>query len=123
MMLAFDVMGEIGYGKDFGGIVSGKEHPAAKAIHDHMTILGTVGMTPWLLYIIQFIPGASAGYAPFFKWCANMITEKKATWDSEKYPQDISSWLIKAVMEKDVAASPTEASLNDDGRLVIIAGR
>jgi len=78
MMLAFDIMGEVGYSKDFGSIVSGKEHAAAKAIHDHMTILGIVGMTPWLLYIIGHIPGASAGYAPFFKWCARMIKEKKS---------------------------------------------
>ncbi|PVH98329.1 putative cytochrome P450 [Periconia macrospinosa] len=122
MMLAFDVMGEIGYGKDFGGLVTGREHAAAKAIHDHMTILGTIGMVPWLLYMIQFIPGAAAGYAPFFKWCGDMIREKKTMWDPEKYPQDIASWLIKAVMEKDVSASPTEASLTDDGRLIIIAG-
>lgn len=122
-MLAFDVMGEVGYGKDFGGLVTGKEHAAAKAIHDHMTILGTVGMVPWLLYVIQFIPGASAGYAPFFKWCSNMIREKKAAWVPEKYPQDISSWLIKAVVEKDASASPTEASLRDDARLIIVAGR
>ena len=43
MMLAFDIMGEVGYGQDFGGVVSGKEHPAAKAIHDHMSAIGTVG--------------------------------------------------------------------------------
>ncbi|KAF2795827.1 putative benzoate 4-monooxygenase cytochrome P450 [Melanomma pulvis-pyrius CBS 109.77] len=122
MMLAFDIMGEVGYSKDFGSVVNGEEHEAAKAIHDHMTILGIFGMTPWLLYIIGHMPGALAAYKPFFTWCANMIKEKKATWDSEKYPQDISSWLVKAVMEKDVSASPTEASLNDDARLIIIAG-
>jgi hypothetical protein len=43
MMLAFDIMGEVGYGQDFGGIVTGKEHPASKAIHDHMSIIGIVG--------------------------------------------------------------------------------
>ena len=42
-MLAFDIMGEVGYGQDFGGIVTGKEHPASKAIHDHMSIIGIVG--------------------------------------------------------------------------------
>ncbi|KAF2650048.1 monooxygenase [Lophiostoma macrostomum CBS 122681] len=122
MMLAFDIMGEVGYGQDFGGIDTGKEHPAAKAIHDHMTILSVVGTVPWLLYLLQFIPGASKGYAPFFKWSTGQIQGKKATWNPEKEPKDIASWLIKAVMEKDVSASPTTASLNDDGRLIIIAG-
>jgi hypothetical protein len=78
MMLAFDSMGEIGFGSDFGAIATGKEPPASKAIHDHMTVLGIVDMAPWLLYLLQFIPGASAGYAPFFKWCADIINEKRA---------------------------------------------
>jgi hypothetical protein len=78
MMLSFDIMGEVGYSKDFGSVSSGKEHAAAKAIHDHMTILGVLSATPWLLYMLQFIPRATAGYAPFFAWCASMITEKKS---------------------------------------------
>jgi hypothetical protein len=44
-------------------------------------------------------------------------------WDSEKYPQDIVSWLLKAVKEGDVSASPSAAALEDDARVVIIAGR
>ncbi|CAI6342209.1 unnamed protein product [Periconia digitata] len=122
MMLAFDVMGEIGFGNDFGGLATGKEHEAAQAIHKHMSIIGTVGTVPWLLYLLQFIPGAGSGWAPFINWCGNMISQKKAAWDPEKYPQDISSWLVKAVMEKDISASPTEESLRDDGRLIIVAG-
>jgi hypothetical protein len=45
------------------------------------------------------------------------------TYSLEKDPQDISSWIIKAVVEKDPSASPTDKSLHDDGRLMIIAGR
>lgn len=78
MMLAFDIMGEVGFGKDFGGIVAGKQSLVAQAIHDHMTYIGRLGMTPWLLYIIQFIPGASKGFTPFFSWCAKMIEEQQA---------------------------------------------
>jgi len=78
MMLAFDIMGDIGFGNDFGAVATGEEPAAAKAIHDHMTILGIFDMTPWLLYLLQFIPGASAGYAPFFKWCADTINAKRA---------------------------------------------
>jgi len=44
------------------------------------------------------------------------------TWDPEQYPQDIVSWLLKAVKEKDVSASPSAISLEDDSRVVIIAG-
>jgi cytochrome P450 len=44
------------------------------------------------------------------------------TFDPDEYPQDISTWIIKAVMEKDISASPTVESLGDDARLIIIAG-
>jgi hypothetical protein len=89
-MLAFDIMGEVGFGSDFGAIASGKEPAAAKAIHDHMTILGIMDMTPWLLYILQYVPGASAGYAPFFKWCTNTIDKKRAvsSWPSRRRGHD-----------------------------------
>jgi hypothetical protein len=38
-------------------------------------------------------------------------------------PQDIVSWLLKAIKEQDVSASPSAAALEDDARVVIIAGR
>jgi hypothetical protein len=33
------------------------------------------------------------------------------------------SWLLKAVKDKDISASPSAAALEDDSRVVIIAGR
>ncbi|KAJ5746816.1 cytochrome P450 [Penicillium odoratum] len=41
---------------------------------------------------------------------------------SDKTPQDVISWLVKALEEKDQAAPPGAQALNDDGRLIIIAG-
>lgn len=32
------------------------------------------------------------------------------------------SWLLKAVIEKDISASPTKASLDEDARVIIVAG-
>jgi cytochrome P450 len=37
-------------------------------------------------------------------------------------PQDIVSWLLKAVKDSDISASPSAAALEDDARVVIIAG-
>ena len=45
------------------------------------------------------------------------------TLDPEQYPQDIVSWLLKAFVEKDVSASPSEDALHEDSRVIIIAGR
>ncbi|KAF2202071.1 cytochrome P450 67 [Delitschia confertaspora ATCC 74209] len=122
MFFSFDVMGEVGFSKDFNNLVSGTEHPAIQGVHSHMTMLGILSMVPWLLNLLSSIPGAAAGYSEFFGFCANEIREKHKTYDAEKTPQDIVSWLLKAVKEKDVSASPSPEALEDDSRVVIIAG-
>ena len=43
-------------------------------------------------------------------------------WNAEDYPQDIVSWLVKAVMDKDPSASPSVPALHEDSRVVIVAG-
>jgi cytochrome P450 len=123
MFYSFDVMGEVGLGKDFNSLTSGVEHPAIKGVHDHMTMLGIFSTVPWLLNVLSSIPGAAAGYSDFFSFCSNEIRAKNKTWDANEYPQDVISWLLKAVKDKDVSASPSPEALEDDTRVVIIAGR
>ncbi|KAF2689772.1 cytochrome P450 67 [Lentithecium fluviatile CBS 122367] len=121
-LFAFDVMGEIGFGKDFHGITSGEEHPAIKGIHEHVAVLGLLQTVPWLLNLLSAIPGAAAAFSEFFGTCKREMDEKESTWDSEKEPQDIASWLLKAIKDQDTSASPTKESLADDSRVMIIAG-
>lgn len=77
MFLSFDIMGEVDFGKDFKNLRTGKENPAIQAIHEHMTILGVLSHVPWMLYLISSIPGATAAYAGFFKWCGSEIDSKQ----------------------------------------------
>lgn len=123
MYYAFDVMGEVGLGKDFSNLSSGQEHPAIKGVHDHMTMLGILSTVPWLLNILSSVPGAAAGYQSFFSFCSDEIQAKNRSWDKDEYPQDIISWLLKAVKDKDDSASPSPEALEDDTRVIIIAGR
>ncbi|KXJ89515.1 putative cytochrome P450 [Microdochium bolleyi] len=122
MLLTFDIMGKVGFGKDFRGVETGVEHPAIRCIHDHMEVLGIMSHVPWLLNILPRIPGASRGYAPFFGWCASEVIAKKESMDTSAEPQDVVSHLIKSFLDKDAAAPPTEAALHDDSRAIIIAG-
>lgn len=77
MFLSFDIMGEVGFGKDFNNLSTGKENPAIKAIHEHMTVLGVLSHVPWMLYLMSGIPGATAAYADFFGWCGSEIDLKQ----------------------------------------------
>ncbi|KAE8828236.1 hypothetical protein PTNB85_07423 [Pyrenophora teres f. teres] len=122
MFFSFDIMGDVGFGKDFNNLNSGVEHVAIKSVHDHMKIVGILNAVPWLTNIISSIPGAAAGYKSFFSFCSDQIREKHQSWDGEEYPHDIISWLLKAVKEKDVSAPQTAAALEDDSRLMIVAG-
>lgn len=77
MFLAFDIMGTVGFGKEFNNLATGVEHPGIKAIHDHMAILGVLNHIPWLLNLAGRIPGAAASLAEFFKWCEDEIVQKQ----------------------------------------------
>jgi hypothetical protein len=76
MFLAFDIMGEIGFGRDFGNISSGNEHPAIKAIHDHIKIIGLMSTLPWLLNLFGSLPGAAAPFSFFYQICREQMAEK-----------------------------------------------
>ncbi|CAG8384457.1 unnamed protein product [Penicillium salamii] len=122
MFLSFDIMGAVGFGKEFNNLGTGIEHPAIKGVHDHMGILGVLGHVPWFLNLASRIPGAASGYSSFFKWCGDEIERKQKDWSADETPQDVVSWLLKAYVEKDVSAAPSEAALHEDSRVVIVAG-
>ncbi|KAL4910296.1 hypothetical protein BDW74DRAFT_186367 [Aspergillus multicolor] len=122
MFLSFDIMGTVGFGKEFNNLSTGVEHPGIKAVHDHMAILGVMGHIPWLLNIIGHLPGATSAMAEFFSWCEDEIVQKFKNWDINSPPRDIVSWLLKAYVEKDVSAAPTANALHEDSRAVLVAG-
>ncbi|KAL4922111.1 cytochrome P450 [Aspergillus aurantiobrunneus] len=124
MYLAFDVMGLVGFSKDFRQLEDAVEHAAIKELHGQMLILGILKPVPWVLTILGAIQGLVGDYGQFMTYCADRIAEKKAEWatSESKVPQDVISWLLKAIDEKDQSAPPGDQALNEDGRLMIITG-
>ncbi|RDW90562.1 cytochrome P450 [Aspergillus mulundensis] len=122
MFLSFDIMGNVGFGKEFNNLSTGVEHPGIKAVHGHMAILGVMGHIPWLLNIISHLPGATSAMAEFFRWCEDEIVQKYKNWNINEPPRDIVSWLLKAYVEKDASAPPTANALHEDSRAVLVAG-
>ncbi|KAL3476707.1 cytochrome P450 [Aspergillus californicus] len=124
MYFAFDVMGMVGFSKDFRQLEEGTEHAAIKELHGQMLILGVLKPVPWILTILGGIQGLVANYGQFMTYCEDRIAEKKAEWklSESKIPQDVVSWLLKAAEEEDQSAPPGEQALNEDGRLMIITG-
>ncbi|KAL7966625.1 cytochrome P450 [Trichoderma sp. SZMC 28014] len=128
MFFGFDVMGDIGFSKDFHMLKSGSEHPAIKGVHDSMLAIGVLGTAPWLLSMISKVPGVAAGFSRFRAWCHQQLQEKRkavaheAATFKDRDPQDIISWLIKAFNEGNPSAPTGEMAMQEDARLLIIAG-
>lgn len=76
MFFAFDLIGDMGFGKSFGQLSSGVEHPAIRPIHAHIKLLGIFQTVPWLLYLLSCIPGAASTYSEIFGFCAGEIRNK-----------------------------------------------
>lgn len=76
IFLAFDLIGQVGMGKDFGQLSTGKEHSAIRPIHAHIKLLGMFQNLPWFLYLLSTIPGAASTYSEIFGFCANEIRGK-----------------------------------------------
>lgn len=76
MRFAFDVMGLVGFSKDFGNLSTGREHEAMKEIRGFMSAVGRLGATPWLLHLITRVTGLARGSTFFFDWCKSELNEK-----------------------------------------------
>ncbi|KAJ9294970.1 hypothetical protein DTO271G3_6532 [Paecilomyces variotii] len=124
MFLTFDVMGVVGLGKDFQQLQEGKEHSAIKGLHDQMATLGLLGHVPWFLCLLSSIPGLTGNYMTFMDYCHDHVKEKAAIWEKtdSQDPADIISWLLKAFKDNDPSAPPGEQALQEDGRVIIVAG-
>lgn len=77
MFFSFDVMGEVGLGKDLETLRSGKTHPTIKGIHDSMAIIGLLTPVPWLLTMLAAVPGAASKLTAFMNYCAGQVKDKQ----------------------------------------------
>lgn len=74
---AFDVMGQVGFGRPWGMLEDGNLHEAIGQLHKAMVPLGVLSPVPWLLRLVTDIPGANAAVQDFMAWCWAQLAEKK----------------------------------------------
>ncbi|UKZ83912.1 hypothetical protein TrVFT333_011727 [Trichoderma virens FT-333] len=123
MYFSFDVMADVGFSKNFNMLESTSIHPAIKGVHDTMWFIGLLTTIPWMLYMVGSTPGLNS-LSRFSIWCHEQLNEKRKILASEKEkePQDVMSWLLNAMDKGDPAAPPSERAVQEDSRLLIIAG-
>ncbi|KKY20336.1 putative cytochrome p450 [Diplodia seriata] len=124
--LGYDIMGVVGFGRDFGCLRNAKGHPAIKTLQDFGFMLGLLKHVPWLGNILTRIPGGGGAMAPYARYCKSLVREKIAALSSKTTkpdaPTDVVSWLIKAFEEKKPYAASSIEALDDDARALVIGG-
>lgn len=65
MYLAFDVMGLVGFSKDFRQLEDAVEHAAIEELHGQMLIYGILRPVPWVLTILGAILSLAGKYGQF----------------------------------------------------------
>ncbi|KAF4534436.1 Cytochrome p450 [Lasiodiplodia theobromae] len=124
LWLAYDVMGIVGFSRDFGQVRTRGGDKSMAAMREQMKILGFMKHIPWLINVILNIPGVT-GMSGFLRKCRQLAEEKQKTWnpdDKSSATQDIISWLLHAYETKASYAPPTLQALDEDTRVTILAG-
>ncbi|KAK8134836.1 hypothetical protein PG984_006848 [Apiospora sp. TS-2023a] len=101
MFFAFDMIGDVGYGKSFDQLVTLQEHPAIKPIHEHLMLFAVLQNAPWFLYLLDCIPGTAAIFAVTAKFFEDQ----------------------RPMAEKDGTGPPSTKALDEDTKLLLVAGR
>ena len=143
---AFDVMGTVGFGKDYGMLETFTKHPAVSGVHGSMKMLQLMGQMPWSLRLFTLMPTFGIeSFVGFNKWCAREIdqTIQVSFGDAFKFnmalclqrqtitesPGDatkVKDINIASILLRDKDAGLGKMSMNavhDEGRIIILAGR
>ncbi|PWY66009.1 cytochrome P450 [Aspergillus heteromorphus CBS 117.55] len=137
---AFDVMGDIVLGTEFGMLETGRIPDALQQMHKSTKALAVGGSIPWMPALMLQIPGMSKIANPFRHYCHEQLAAvqevcpavrgpwchgsrsnvSQAQTQSEE-PTDMISWVIRAQNNGDPGA-PSPDGLKDDAWVLIIAG-
>ncbi|OGE47023.1 hypothetical protein PENARI_c074G06439 [Penicillium arizonense] len=115
---AFDVMGNLAFGKSFNMIADGKEAYFLKTIRTDMTNIGYLKHMPWIFPILMNIPLLNANNLRFWKWIETQFLERSA---NEPEQRDIFSWILDAY-KKGPQSNQDMLNLHGDGYLIVVAG-
>lgn len=74
---AFDVMGDLAFGKSFNMLRDGIKHDFVSNLHTDMKILGSCSSIPGLWPLMMSIPLLNAQHLKFWAWVCSLLEERK----------------------------------------------
>ncbi|KAI2642480.1 cytochrome P450 monooxygenase-like protein [Xylaria nigripes] len=117
---AFDVMGDLAFGRSFKALETGKSHIYIDTMHETSVLpLGCLGTLPWLIQTITaLVPASLNPFMRLVRYSDQCIEERKQRKPSE--PDIMTPILAAGPFFKDPKADAL--MLVGDARLIIIAG-
>ena len=96
-LYAFDVMGDLAFGKDYRMVAEGKRHWALDLLSDGMKPVG-YRIPMWCFRLATTIPGAMTGFFKFLDFCRDEL-EVRIKDEEKGLGGDITGWILKAYSE------------------------
>ncbi|KAH8806836.1 cytochrome P450, partial [Flagelloscypha sp. PMI_526] len=121
IFFAFDVMGDIGLGKDLRSIETGVGHPVLLGLHETLKYIGLLGYVPWFMRMLVVTMSYLSGYNAFLDYSKSQLIKKEEV-NRSSQPTDILSWLLKAKYDNDKTAALGQLAMHADASVIIVAG-
>ncbi|EMC93926.1 hypothetical protein BAUCODRAFT_150161 [Baudoinia panamericana UAMH 10762] len=120
-LYSFDVMGQLGFGKDYHMVEKGEKHWALELLSEGMQPLALL-LPTWLFRASTAVPGLAAGYSKFVQFCVDETSWRveNASEKDKEGSVDIMTSILKAY--QGVKQPQKDSMLQADARLIIVAG-
>jgi tryprostatin B 6-hydroxylase len=115
-LYAFDVMGRLAFGRDYGMLDSGERHWALDLLVEGMEAAPS-RLPVWFFRILVNIPFAAQGVFKFLKFCRDELEWRINNKDEGG---DITGWLLKGYNGMQNPAD--DPMFQGDSRLIVVAG-
>lgn len=84
---AFDVMGELGFGKSFHQVQNAKSHFQTDFLRKGMSILAIVTPVPWLYHLALSIPGLTRDWQALLSWSVQQVKQRLEVSQDDRSPR------------------------------------
>ncbi|RMZ91937.1 hypothetical protein DV736_g808, partial [Chaetothyriales sp. CBS 134916] len=117
---AFDVMGQLSFGKSFENLQNGESHWFVRLIHENGIPLGTFGTVPYMLYLGFNLPAAINPMSRLLEYSEKCVDSRITSGNNAAFPDVMSHILEAGPFFEDQTTE--KLLLTGDSRLLIIAG-
>ncbi|RMZ79581.1 hypothetical protein DV737_g3341, partial [Chaetothyriales sp. CBS 132003] len=117
---AFDVMGQLSFGKSFENLARGESHWFVRLIHENGIPLGLFGTVPYVLQLGFNLPASVNPMSKMLKYSEECVENRITSGSNAEFPDVMSHILEPGPFFEDQTAE--KLLLTGDSRLLIIAG-